>query len=80
MAVDPATVRSARKVVVDDWAQCCIGGQLHSMILSGELTRETIHAEIGAVAAERNPGREADDGRIVFWHRGFRDQRHHARR
>jgi ornithine cyclodeaminase len=71
MAVDPATVRSASKVVVDDWAQCCLGGQLHSMIVSGELTRKTIHAEIGEVAGGAKSGREASDGRIVFWHRGF---------
>jgi alanine dehydrogenase len=71
MAVDPATVRSASKVVVDDWEQCCRGGQLHPMILSGELTREKVHAEIGTIAGGSMPGREADDGRIVFWHRGF---------
>jgi alanine dehydrogenase len=71
MAVDPATVRSASKVVVDDWEQCCRGGQLHPMILDGELTREKVHAEIGAVAGGSISGREAGDGRIVFWHRGF---------
>jgi alanine dehydrogenase len=71
MAVDPATVRSASKVVVDDWEQCCRGGQLHSMIVSGELTRETIHAEIGEIAGGTKSGRESSDGRIVFWHRGF---------
>jgi ornithine cyclodeaminase/alanine dehydrogenase-like protein (mu-crystallin family) len=71
MAVDPATVRSASKVVVDDWEQCCKGGQLHPMIVSGELTREKVHAEIGAVAGGSATGRGASDGRIVFWHRGF---------
>jgi alanine dehydrogenase len=71
MAVDPATVRSASKVVVDDWEQCCRGGQLHSMIVSGELTKETIHAEIGEIAGGAKSGREDSDGRIVFWHRGF---------
>jgi alanine dehydrogenase len=71
MAVDPATVRSASKVVVDDWEQCCRGGQLHSMIVSGELTKETIHAEIGEIAGGAKSGREDADGRIVFWHRGF---------
>jgi len=71
MAVDPKTVRSASKVVVDDWEQCCKGGQLHPMILSGELTRKNLHAEIGEIAAGLKTGREAGDGRIVFWHRGF---------
>jgi ornithine cyclodeaminase len=71
MAVDPQTVRNASKVVVDDWAQCCRGGQLYPMIESGELTREKIHAEIGEIAAGFKSGRTGPDGRIVFWHRGF---------
>ena len=71
MAVDPRTVLSASKVVVDDWAQCTKGGQLHPMIERGELTREALHAEIGAIVAGRADGRVAGDGRIVFWHRGF---------
>lgn len=71
MAVDPATVRSASKVVVDDWEQCCKGGQLHPMIQSGELTRDKVHAEIGEIAAGSKAGRSETDGRIVFWHRGF---------
>ena len=71
MATDPATVRRASKVVVDDWEQCCKGGQLQPMIQSGELTRETLHGEIGEVVDGAVSGREPDDGIIVFWHRGF---------
>jgi alanine dehydrogenase len=71
MAVDPATVRSASKVIVDDWEQCCKGGQLHPMIESGELTRDNLYAEIGEVTNGDKPGRADGDGRIVFWHRGF---------
>lgn len=71
MAVDPQTVLTASKVVVDDWRQCCVGGQLHDMIVSGALTREMLHAEIGQVVARGRTGRENGDGRIVFWHRGF---------
>jgi alanine dehydrogenase len=71
MAVDPTTVRSASKVVVYDWEQCCKGGQLHPMIESGELTRDKVHGEIGEIAAGLKPGRQPGDGRIVFWHRGF---------
>lgn len=71
MAVDRRTVLTASKVVVDDWRQCCVGGQLHDMIVRGELTREMVHAEIGQVVAGTRVGREADDQRIVFWHRGF---------
>ena len=71
MAVDPTTVLTASKVVVDDWNQCCVGGQLHDMILSGDLTREKVFAEIGEIVAARKDGRVGSDGRIVFWHRGF---------
>ena len=71
MATDPATVRHASKVVVDDWEQCCKGGQLHPMIESGELTRETLHGEIGEVVDGAVSGREHGDGIIVYWHRGF---------
>ena len=71
MAVDPATVRSAGKIVVDDWVQCCKGGQLFPMIESGELARANIHAEIGEIVDSQKPGRTDPFERIVFWHRGF---------
>lgn len=71
MATDPATVKRASKVVVDDWEQCCKGGQLKPMIDSGDLTRTTLHGEIGEVVDGAVSGREAGDGIIVFWHRGF---------
>ena len=71
MAVDPATVRSAGKIVVDDWAQCCKGGQLFPMIESGELARANIYAEIGEIVDGQKPGRTDPFERIVFWHRGF---------
>ena len=71
MATDPKTVKRASKVIVDDWEQCCKGGQLFPMIESGDLTRESLHGEIGEVAAGKISGREADDGVIVLWHRGF---------
>lgn len=71
MAVDPATVRSAGKIVVDDWAQCCKGGQLFPMIENGELTRAKIHAEIGEIVGGRKSGRTDLGERVVYWHRGF---------
>lgn len=71
MATDPATVQRASKIVVDDWEQCCKGGQLQPMIERGELTRSHIHGEIGEVTAGKVSGREAEDGLIVLWHRGF---------
>lgn len=71
MAVDPRTVISASKIVVDDWEQCRKGGQLFPMIESGELTRSRVHAEIGEIVNGSRTGRVPTDGRIVFWHRGF---------
>ena len=71
MATDPKTVLRASKVVVDDWEQCCKGGQLQPMIERGELTREGIHGEIGEITAGNISGREEGDGLIVLWHRGF---------
>ncbi len=71
MATDPKTVRRASKVIVDDWEQCCKGGQLFPMIESGELTRDGLHGEIGEVAAGKISSREESDGLIVLWHRGF---------
>jgi ornithine cyclodeaminase len=71
MAVDPALPLGADKMVVDDWRQCCEGGTFHSLIRSGALTRDRIHAEIGEIVCGAKPGRETPDERIVFWHRGF---------
>jgi alanine dehydrogenase len=71
MATDPGTIVRADKIVVDDWAQCCKGGQLHPLIQDGRLTRERVHAEIGEIVAGKRPGRESASETIVFWHRGF---------
>lgn len=71
MALDPGLVMGASKVIVDDWAQCQVGGALHPMIADGRLNKDTLHAEIGQVVSGLKPGRETGDGTIVFWHRGF---------
>jgi ornithine cyclodeaminase len=62
------------KVVVDDWNQCRPGGRfgaLREHVDRGLLTEETLHAELGEIVAGRKPGRERDDERILFWHRGL---------
>jgi alanine dehydrogenase len=62
------------KVVVDDWSQCKPGnrfGALRAHVDQGLLTKETLHAELGDVVVGRKPGRERDDERILFWHRGL---------
>jgi ornithine cyclodeaminase len=62
------------KVVVDDWEQCKPGGRFGSLrahVDQGLLTEETLHGELGDVVVGRAPGRERDDERILFWHRGL---------
>lgn len=62
------------KVVVDDWRQCGPGnrfGALRAHVDAGILTEDTLHAELGEIVAGRRPGRERDDERILFWHRGL---------
>lgn len=71
MAVDPLLPRRMDKLVVDDWEQCRHGGQLHPLIVRGELVREHVHAEIGGIVTGARRGRERADERILFWHRGF---------
>ncbi|CAN5298096.1 ornithine cyclodeaminase family protein [soil metagenome] len=71
IAVDPELPFTAGKFVVDDWRQCCQAGTFFPLIRDGKLTREDLHAEIGEIVNGARPGRENDDERIVFWHRGF---------
>jgi ornithine cyclodeaminase len=35
------------------------------------LTEATLHAELAEIVVGRKPGRERDDERILFWHRGL---------
>jgi ornithine cyclodeaminase len=71
MALDPAIPATFDTLVVDDWAQCSLGGQLHPLIQAGRLTRADIHAEIGAIVAGLARGRAVPSERTLFWHRGF---------
>jgi ornithine cyclodeaminase len=61
------------KVVVDDWGQAGIGplGSLRAHVDSGRLSAESLHAELGQILCGDRPGRERDDERILFWHRGL---------
>ena len=62
------------KVVVDDWAQCRRDddfGALRPHVRAGLLTEESLHAELGQILTGAKPGREQDDERILFWHRGL---------
>jgi ornithine cyclodeaminase len=61
------------KIVVDDWGQCLVGpfGSLRRHVDSGQITRNTIHGELGDICAGTLPGRESDQETILFWHRGL---------
>ncbi|MEM8648255.1 MAG: ornithine cyclodeaminase family protein, partial [Pseudomonadota bacterium] len=61
------------KIVMDDWGQASAGpfGSLRRHVDDGKLTAETLHGEIGEIAAGLKPGRERDDETILFWHRGL---------
>jgi len=62
------------KMLVDDWGQCGPGrpyGALRAQVDAGKLSEETLHAELGEVAAGLTPGRETDHETILFWHRGL---------
>ena len=61
------------KVYVDDWGQCRQGrfGALRAHVEQGKVTAESIAGELADVVAGTRPGRERDDERILFWHRGL---------
>ncbi|MET0685324.1 MAG: ornithine cyclodeaminase family protein [Solirubrobacteraceae bacterium] len=61
------------KVYVDDWGQCKQGrfGALRAHVEQGKVTEKSIAGELADVVAGTRPGRERDDERILFWHRGL---------
>ena len=61
------------KVYVDDWGQCRSGrfGALRAHVETGRVTGDSIAGELGDVVAGTRPGRESEDERILFWHRGL---------
>lgn len=61
------------KVIVDDLGQFRAGefGALRPHINAGLLSEEGVHAELGQIVAGLRPGRQGDDERILFWHRGL---------
>jgi ornithine cyclodeaminase len=73
LSVEPTLPFSVDKMIVDDWNQCQQSqyGQFAGMIQSGELRGEHVYGEIGEIVAGLKPGREAQEERILFWHKGF---------
>jgi alanine dehydrogenase len=61
------------KVVVDDWREAKAGrfGALRPHVDSGRLSAASVYAELGQIVTGRVPGRERDEERILFWHRGL---------
>jgi alanine dehydrogenase len=72
-AVELSLTEVMDKIVVDDWAQCRQGrfGALRPHVERGLLSEANLHAELGEIVAGRRSGRERDDERILFWHRGL---------
>ena len=54
------------KTVADIVEQCASIGELHHAIACGLMTKEQVHAELGAVVAGTKPGRTSADEIIVF--------------
>jgi ornithine cyclodeaminase len=61
------------KVVVDDWGQAHAGsfGALRAHVDTGRLDERSLHAELCQIVVGDRAGRESDDERILFWHRGL---------
>lgn len=61
------------KVVVDDWRESRSGrfGSLRAHVDTGRLSEDSLYAQIGEVVSGQKPGRERDEERILFWHRGL---------
>ncbi len=72
-AVELSLTTVMDKIVVDDWQQCRQGrfGALRPHVERGLLSQANLHAEIGQIVAGARSGRDRDDERILFWHRGL---------
>jgi len=72
-ALAPDLLDVVDKVMVDDWREAQAGefGALRPHLRSGALTRDSLRAEIGQVVTGERSGREHEEERILFWHRGL---------
>jgi alanine dehydrogenase len=61
------------KIVVDDLGQFRAGkfGALRPHIEQGLLSEAGVHAELAEIVIGRKPGRESEQEKILFWHRGL---------
>jgi alanine dehydrogenase len=72
-ALDLSMTTIMDKIVVDDLGQFRAGslGALRPHIDAGLISEEGVHAELCRIVTGDRPGRERDDERILFWHRGL---------
>jgi ornithine cyclodeaminase/alanine dehydrogenase-like protein (mu-crystallin family) len=63
--IDPELMRRAR-LLVDDLDACAANGDLYHAIKAGMLTRESVHAELAALAAGTRRGRERAEELVIF--------------
>lgn len=56
----PGCLDGADLVVVDRFAQCSAFGELHHALAAALLTRNDVHAELGAIVAGRKQGRTSE--------------------
>jgi ornithine cyclodeaminase/alanine dehydrogenase-like protein (mu-crystallin family) len=54
------------KIVCDIVEQCAVIGDLHHSLEAGVITLEDVHAELGAIVAGQEPGRESEEEIVVF--------------
>jgi len=67
MDVEPDVFVQVDKLVVDDWDQCNREKKtINELVLAGRLTREDLHAELGAIVRGERPGRTDPDERILL--------------
>ena len=72
-AVESSLTDIMDKMVVDDWGQARAGdfGALRAHVNSGQLSEDTLHAELGQIVTGLKPGRETEGETNLFWHRGL---------
>jgi ornithine cyclodeaminase len=60
LELQPALLAKADKVVADSLAQCLRLGELHHAVAAGLLKPDSVHAELGEIAAGLKPGRTSE--------------------
>jgi alanine dehydrogenase len=64
--LDPQLFGPDNKVVVDVLEQCATIGDLHHAIAAGISSRQSVHAELGAIVCGKKPGRTSREEITIF--------------